>query len=106
MLLLFSPSSDDARASSPIRSESEKESTILVTYAGNLLLFPHLSSALISAESDGAQNSAFAGFFGFGTRKGDEKDNPKKYVGFTSSFGYRFIEPAASNSYSFSLESS
>ncbi len=77
-----------------------------MTYAGNLLLFPHLSSALISAESDGAQNSAFAGFFGFGARKGDEKDNPKKYVGFTSSFGYRFIESNASAMYSFLHESS
>ncbi len=106
MLLLFSPSSDDARASSPIRAESEKESTILVTYAGNLLLFPHLSSALISTESDGAQNSAFAGFFSFGARKGDEKDNPKKYVGFTSSFGYRVIESSASARYTFLYESS
>lgn len=53
-----------------------EESTLLVTYAGNLLLLPNLHSSLNEPKIS-ENSSAFAGFFGFGGKK---DVNTKKYV--------------------------
>ncbi|VDK45201.1 unnamed protein product [Taenia asiatica] len=58
------------------RGVEAEESTLLVTYAGNLLLLPNLRSSL-NEPKIGENSSAFAGFFGFGGKK---DINTKKYV--------------------------
>uniref|UniRef100_A0A5K3F1V7 Protein RIC1 homolog n=1 Tax=Mesocestoides corti TaxID=53468 RepID=A0A5K3F1V7_MESCO len=63
----------DDHHSLPARAEDD--GTILVIYAGNLLLFPKLVSSLV--ESNGAEsNAALGGFLGFVTR---QETTPKKY---------------------------
>ncbi|KAL5969363.1 Guanine nucleotide exchange factor subunit RIC1, partial [Taenia solium] len=58
------------------RGVEAEESTLLVIYAGNLLLLPNLRSSL-NEPKIGENGSAFAGFFGFGGKK---DINTKKYV--------------------------
>ncbi|CDS39403.1 protein RIC1 [Echinococcus multilocularis] len=57
------------------RDAETEDSTLLATYAGNLLLLPNLRSSLTGPQS-GDTSSALAGFFGFGGKK---NTNTRKY---------------------------